>query len=82
MPIPSEFPPERPSAYSPQLREEAEHRRLAPQTVYSSFSSTRSLVKVAPVRLLQKKSFGRPYNYLVHQEKLLFYFSLGGVDNK
>ena len=46
------IPPQRPSACSPQVQEKAEHRRVAPQTVYFSFSSTRSFVKVAPIRLL------------------------------
>ncbi len=42
------IPPQRPSACSPQVQEKTEHRRLAPQTVYFSFSSTRSFVKDAP----------------------------------
>ncbi|TKJ46594.1 hypothetical protein CEE34_08060 [Candidatus Aerophobetes bacterium Ae_b3a] len=53
------IPPQRPSACSPQVQKKAEHRRFAPQTVYFSLSSTRSFVKVAPIRLLQKMSFGR-----------------------
>jgi len=52
------IPPQPPSACSPQIQEKAEHRRFAPQTVYFSFSSTRSFVKVAPIRLPQKMSFG------------------------
>jgi len=53
------IPPQRPLACSPQVQEEAEHRRFTPQTVYFSPSSTRRLVKVAPIRLLQKMSFGK-----------------------
>lgn len=52
------IPPQRPLACSPQVQEQAEHRRFAPQTVYFSFSSTRRLVKVASIRLLQGMSFG------------------------
>ncbi len=56
------IPPQRPSACSPQNQEKAEHPRFAPQTVYFSLSSTRNFVKVAPIRLLQKMSFGRYIN--------------------
>jgi len=53
------IPPQPPSACSPQVQEKEEHRRLTPQTVYFSLSSTQSFVKVAPIRLLQKMCFGQ-----------------------
>ena len=58
MPIPSEFPPQRPLACSVQVQEEAKLRHFIPQTGRLSFSSTRRLIKVASIRLLQGMSFG------------------------
>ncbi|TKJ45238.1 hypothetical protein CEE34_10260, partial [Candidatus Aerophobetes bacterium Ae_b3a] len=62
------IPPQRPSACSPQVQKKAEHRRFAPQTVYFSLSSTRSFVKVAPIRLLQKMCFGK---YVIRPQEMI-----------
>jgi len=48
------IPPQRPLACSPQILEKGRTGHFVPQTARLSYSSTRSFVKVAPIRLLQK----------------------------
>jgi len=56
------IPPQRPLACSPQILEKHRAGHYVPQTTSLSFSSTRRLVKVAPIRLLRGMSFGKYIN--------------------